>query len=275
MRRKLIALDLDGTTLNDQSQISNRTRLVLGELARLDHVILIATGRPYRNSKSYYSELNLDTPMVNFNGALCHMPEDSNWTSYYHKTLDLDLAMDLFQHREKLGVDFMLMEGKEQLYASCKTLPPSPYIPADTLSTYLHPSGRLEENPTAVSLFMPAEKQEMIRQRILNRYGADRVSVRTWGGQMPCLEIVHAGVQKALGVETAARSYGIDRSDILAFGDEDNDFEMLSYVGWGVAMKNGIPTIKAIADDITSHTNAQDGVARYLEEYFDLKIAQK
>lgn len=272
MKQKLIALDLDGTTLNDQSQISNRTRMVLGELKRQNHIILIATGRPYRSSKAFYGQLDLDTPMVNFNGALCHMPEDSNWTSYYHKTLDKDLAMDIFQHRERLGVDWMLMEGKEQLYTSRETLPESPYIPTDTTSTFLLPSSRIQENPTAVSLFMPAEKQEMIRKRILDRYGSHLVSVRTWGGQMPCLEIVRAGVQKALGVETAAKSYGISRSDILAFGDEDNDFEMLAYVGWGVAMRNGIEKIKAIADDITPFTNEEDGVARYLEEYFSLTL---
>ena len=58
--------------------------------------------------------------------------------------------------------------------------------------------------------------------------------------------------------------------NILAFGDEDNDMEMIDYAGHGVVMTNGIPTLKKIANDITEFTNDQDGLAIYLEKYFSL-----
>lgn len=68
-----------------------------------------------------------------------------------------------------------------------------------------------------------------IRDRILARYG-NSIEIRTWGGTMPCLEIVSTGVQKALGVEVVANNYGISGKDILAFGDED-DMEMIQFMG--------------------------------------------
>jgi len=111
---------------------------------------------------------------------------------------------------------------------------------------------------------------EAIRDRILARYGKT-IEIRTWGGTMPCLEIVSAGVQKALGVEVVANHYGIKREDILAFGDEDNDMEMIRYAGHGVVMQNGISSLKHIADDVTMHTNHEDGLAIYLENYFRLQ----
>lgn len=69
MQPHLICLDLDGTLLNDNKEISSYTKQVLNELQQRGHQIMIATGRPYRASQMYYHELNLTTPIVNFNGA--------------------------------------------------------------------------------------------------------------------------------------------------------------------------------------------------------------
>lgn len=84
MKQKLIALDLDGTTLNNQSLLSVRTKNVLARLQKDNHLVMIATGRPYRNSKEFYETLKMTTPLVNFNGALCHNPTDSNWRVTIH-----------------------------------------------------------------------------------------------------------------------------------------------------------------------------------------------
>ena len=58
--------------------------------------------------------------------------------------------------------------------------------------------------------------------------------------------------------------------DIIAFGDEHNDLEMLDYAGWGVAMANGTQQLKSIANDVTDKTNAEDGMVDYLEKYLGL-----
>ena len=95
MNKKLIALDLDGTTLNNRSEISVRTQNVLTTLRNAGHIVSIVTGRPYRNSKQFYTQLGMETPIVNFNGALCHLPNQLNWESQYHKTLDREIALDM------------------------------------------------------------------------------------------------------------------------------------------------------------------------------------
>lgn len=70
----LIALDLDGTLLTNEKTISPTTKRVLEKAKQEGHIVMIATGRPYRSSAMYYSELDLSTPIVNFNGALVHHP---------------------------------------------------------------------------------------------------------------------------------------------------------------------------------------------------------
>ena len=96
------------------------------------------------------------------------------------------------------------------------------------------------------------------------------IDVRTWGGPMAILEIVSKGIEKAKGVHRIANYLDIDQKDVIAFGDEHNDLELLEYAGWGVAMKNGTDQLKGVANDVTEHTNQEDGLATYLEDLLAL-----
>ena len=73
MERYLIALDLDGTTLNADGQLSAGTIAVLREAQAAGHLVVITTGRPDSISEHFYDDLQLHGPMINFNGALIHI----------------------------------------------------------------------------------------------------------------------------------------------------------------------------------------------------------
>lgn len=103
MDQHLIALDLDGTTLNNQSKLTNETIITLRALARDGHIVSIITGRPYRIAKHIYDEIGIKTPMVNFNGALTHIPHE-HWDKEYDVELTRELALDLLAHRKELGL---------------------------------------------------------------------------------------------------------------------------------------------------------------------------
>ena len=83
------------------------------------------------------------------------------------------------------------------------------------------------------------------------------------------LEILPPNVNKMNGLKAALNFYRIPREQLAAFGDEENDKDMLEYAGIGVAMGNAIPEIKQIAD-ITVGSNDDDGVANYLIDYFQI-----
>lgn len=269
MNRKLIALDLDGTTLNNQSQISQKTSEVLTRLKKDGHIVSIATGRPYRSSRQYYAELQLDTPIVNFNGALCHKPTELAWESQYHKTLNREIAIDMLSLRKDMDIQLIAAELRDSVYVDDDFVPYEDFFATGKSMSFKLSEDTLKEEPTAISVFTGKENQQVITDKIIHRYG-DAVEVRTWGGLTPCLEVVAAGVQKALGVERIAQVYGVQQKDILAFGDENNDYEMIQYAGHGVVMNNGIDELKSIADDVTDFSNHDDGLALYLEKYFRL-----
>lgn len=269
MQQHLIAIDLDGTTLNDKSRLSRFTIETLRKLDDLGHLVMIVTGRPYRNSIDIYNELNINSPMVNFNGAYCHHPRKAQWLPAYHEELDKEIAFELFAHQDDLDINLLIAEGRDRLFTSSMNLPDSPFFPKDLAEISRLDRANLVHNPTALTILCDVDKQQKIEDKIMTRYGDD-VSVRTWGGVLPILEVVRQGINKSVAVDRVSDFYHIPNQNILAFGDENNDLEMIKYAGVGVAMANATDEIKGISDTQTKYTNDQDGLARFLTEYFSL-----
>ena len=272
MERKLIAIDLDGTTLNNQSKIALETKDILKKLRNKGHIVSIATGRPYRTSHFYYKELGLDTPIVNFNGAWCHNPKKNDWENSYHKGLDRDLALRFLALENNKDIQLISAESKDTIYANGQYIPYPDFYPEGQKDVQHFSSNTLLEDPTSVNIFSDnIQLQPKIKTQVAETFGDD-VEIRSWGGFAPCLEVVSAGVQKALGVEAIADYYGIKQKDIVAYGDEDNDYEMIQYAGVGIAMKNGISSLKEISDDVTKVDNHENGLAKHLKELFRLTV---
>lgn len=270
MKRKLIAIDLDGTTLNNRSQIDPYTEVIFQKVLQQGHMICIVTGRSFRNSQRYYKQLQLDSPIVNFNGAVCHLPKNPDWEAGYTCTLTKDLALNMLQMDDFEHVQMIAAETFKHVYMNRSFVPYPDFFDAKRETARPFTRDAFDENPISVSIFTQNDHTHgLIKEKILEVVDTD-VEVRTWGGFAPCLELVQAGVQKAMGVERIAHTFGFSRKDIIALGDEDNDYEMIQYAGLGVAMANAIPAIKKIANDQTLYTNEEQGVARYLSDYFDL-----
>lgn len=273
MERKLIAIDLDGTTLNDESKITKETHEIIQKVIKQGHIVSIATGRSYRTSSRFYEQLSLTTPMVNFNGAWCHHPIETNWEFGYHRTLNREVALSLLNLNKYSAVHLIAAEEKNTVYVDREhNNLPGFIIPAQLLNAETLPftASNLINDPTSVNVFAITEEEvPFIQNKIVEKYGKD-VEVRTWGGKTPTLEVVSAGIQKAIGVERIAEYYNIPRKDIIAFGDEANDYEMIQYAGHGVVMKNGIEELKNVSDDVTNLSNDENGLASYLVEYFKL-----
>ena len=127
----------------------------------------------------------------------------------------------------------------------------------------------LTSNPTSLLVKTQKEVSSLVSASLISQF-KDSVDVRTWGGPNAILEIVPKGVQKAMALSIVAHSLDVQSKNIIAFGDEHNDLELLDYAGWGVAMQNATNQLKAVANDVTPKTNDEDGLADYLEEFLAL-----
>ena len=108
-------------------------------------------------------------------------------------------------------------------------------------------------------------------KQMLTRFYAENIEHRRWGSPFPVIEIVRQGISKARGIDYVKSYLDIDRNHIIAFGDEDNDLEMIKYAKHGIAMENGLDELKHVANHVT-YSNNEDGIGRYLNDYFKLNI---
>ncbi|MDA1475947.1 Cof-type HAD-IIB family hydrolase [Bacillus changyiensis] len=264
----LIALDLDGTLLKDDKTISKNAQEVIGQLKEKGHHVCISTGRPYRASSMYYDQLQLDTPIVNFNGAFVHHPKNENW-GRFHTSLDLGVVKQIVEVSESYNVHNILAEVTDDVYFHYHD---EKLIDIFTMGSPNITVGDLRKNLGAnvTSVLIHAKEEDVPSIRTyLSDVHAEVVDHRRWAAPWHVIELIRSGINKAIGLEKVANYYNVPKERIIAFGDEDNDLEMLEFAGCGVAMGNGIEGVKQIANHVTT-SNEQDGIAVFLKDYFSL-----
>ncbi|WP_121615583.1 Cof-type HAD-IIB family hydrolase [Virgibacillus halodenitrificans] len=272
-KRHLIALDLDGTLLTDKKVISTKTKQTVLKAIEEGHVVVIATGRPHRASIDYYHELRLDTPMVNFNGALIHHPQDNKWDAL-HNPMPIRTAHKIIDTCYDLNVNNILAEVMDEVYLDQfdqdiidifhATQNDPPFSVGNLKS-------KLTTDPTSLLIHPKEDHIKQLRGH-LDDYHAELIEHRKWGAPWNIIEIVKKGMNKAVGLQKIAHYFDIPKGRIIAFGDEDNDLEMIDYAGVGVAMGNAIDDLKSVAKHITV-TNEEDGVGSFLENYLKLQTS--
>ena len=269
MTKKIIAVDLDGTLLNSDSQISDFTKETIKKVAEKGHQIIITTGRPYRMSKDFYHELGLDTPMINFNGSLTHLP-DQVWNFEKCLTVDKKYLLDMVRRSEDIQADFIASEYRKQFYITNtdeSIVNPALFGIKNFSNGHLFKEELVSENPNALLLQTRANDKYALAAE-MNAFYKHQLTINTWGGPLNILECTPKGVNKAFALDYLLKIMNRDKKDLIAFGDEHNDTEMLAFAGTGYAMKNANPDLLPYADKQTSLTNDQDGVAKTLENLF-------
>jgi len=262
----LIVLDIDGTLLRSDKTVGAYTKETLEKVRKNGHLVMFATGRPFCSSQTLYAELGLNTPIVNLNGAFVHHPLEPSW-GVVHQPIGKSIVRHLLEVSSDEYFRNIVIEGLEKTYI--RTEDPD-------LIEKLYPNGRpkivygaihhaLYDNPIALLIQTGEEHTESIMED-LEKAHADAIEQRSWGEPLNIIEVVKKGVNKAIGIQEVARRLGIPRERIIAFGDEENDIEMLAYAGCGVAMANAIPALKEVSDEVTS-SNDEEGVAQFLESY--------
>jgi hypothetical protein len=211
--------------------------------------------------------------MVNFNGALIHHPTDRNWDAL-HNPMPIRTAYEIIDACYDLDVNNILAEVMDDIFIDSYDSKIINFLdqmednPIYTVGSLKH---KLEEDPTSILVYPDDDQVSQLRSH-LDESHAEVIEHRKWGAPWNVIEIIKKGMNKAVGLDKVAYYYGIPRERIIAFGDEDNDLEMIDYAGVGVAMGNGINELKQVAKYVTK-TNEEDGIGSFLQDY--LKISSK
>lgn len=269
MTKKVIAIDLDGTLLQSDNTISDYTIETIKKIQEQGHLVIITTGRPYRMAIEYYKILGLTTPMINFNGSLTHIPE-KKWEWEHSIKIDKKYLFEVLKHEKSFEMDFIASEYRKNFYITNHhpdTIKPELFgVKKVTPNMVLIPE-KITRDPNALLMQTRAKDKYQLALDI-KKHLNDAIEVDSWGGPLNILECSPKGVHKAYALHYLLKALNKSQDDLIAFGDEHNDTEMLAFAKVGYAMKNANKILLPYADQMTDFDNNQDGVAKQLEKLF-------
>ncbi|MGM0470952.1 MAG: Cof-type HAD-IIB family hydrolase [Bacillota bacterium] len=264
MDYKLLAVDLDDTLLSNQLQLSNRVKEAVTAARNQGVVVTVATGRMYSSAKPYAQQLEIDTPLITYNGAL--IKEVATEQVINHHPIEVNTCQEIAQlvkeydwhlniyFNDKLYVNKLGREARRyQEIAGIK-----PLLVEDDICHFLsQPSTKLVVIGNNIT-----ETSEIAAQ--LEAQFGERLNITR--SKPTFIEIMNENISKGRAVKNLAAQLDIKQEEVIAVGDSMNDLEMLEYAGLGVAVDNASAQLKKEADYITD-SNQEDGVARVIEEF--------
>lgn len=238
---KLIALDMDGTLLNDDGEVTPYTHDVIQQALQRGVEIVLSTGRPLPLCATFSEELNLSSYIITSNGA-------EIWTSDHEIIERYPLNAEKIETLWQLGNErnlHMWLVATDQIFVNARR--PEKFADHEWLKIGY---GNLTE----------ATKTDLLNE--LNNFK----DIEITNSSLTNIEINKFGINKAYAIETICKRMDITMDEVMAVGDSLNDFKMIEQAGIGVAVKNAQRLILETADFVTD-TNNENGVAKAIEKY--------
>lgn len=270
MAIKMVAIDIDGTLINDKREITPRTVAAIKKASQQGVKIVLCTGRPMTGVTAYLKQLGLsdrdDEYVVSFNGGLAQ-------TTSGQVMVDESMAFDDYADWEnyclKENVHSQL-ETRDYIYTTNQDISKYTVYESDLVDMpiryrSLDEMARIRDQYVIAKAMMVDEK-DVIDRALANlpEELASRFSIVR--SEDFYLEFMRMGVSKGQALDMLCKELGIAASEVTALGNAQNDNSMLEFAGHGVAMGNSIPETLAVADDITADNN-HDGVAAAIDKY--------
>jgi Cof subfamily protein (haloacid dehalogenase superfamily) len=257
LRRRLAAIDLDGTLLRPDGTLSERSRSALDRARAAGIRVVLVTARGPRSVRVLAADLGLDGSAICSNGAI--ILDLGSGEVVRTQPLATEVAARLVRElRSRLPGILFAAESEEIAlepgFAAWEWEPPAGTRYGDGLELVAEPVAKLIVRHDTHALEAVAEAARELA-------GAD--AAVTIPGPWT-VEISAAGVSKAAALAELCAELGVSRDEVVAFGDYPNDLPMLEWAGHAVAVANAHPTVLAAADEVTA-SNADDGVALVLE----------
>jgi len=275
---KLIAIDLDGTLLDDNKTIPEENVLTLRDLIDRGYEIVIATGRRYLEAKELIKDIDRNLVILANNGNIVRNMQDDkliikkylnmeDFRKLVHESKKRGLHPLILVDDFENGIDIIVETGSASHFHRV-------YI-SRAKNRYREVKDYLNmEDVNILSVAYAGSRKDMeelynyINERYPNVYKTHLMENINLAEAL--LEIMNPLGDKWFSLLEYARERNITQSEIIAIGDDNNDIEMIRNSGCGIAMKNGSNQVKEVADIVTEKDNNQSGVAHALRKLLKL-----
>jgi Cof subfamily protein (haloacid dehalogenase superfamily) len=264
---RLIVSDLDGTLLRDDHTLSEYTKAVIHRVSEQGIDFMLATGRIFGGARKYARQLNLNTPILACNGALI---KEAEGKLIYGRPLREEPLERVFQlltdmkyyfhcYSEESFYTRQLDAYISAFYNFDKGLPGDERFPMVEIDPM-----ELIGKDAVYKVLARCEGDENRRELygLLTQIEGISITV-SWHNSF---DICADEVSKAAAIDLYAKKKGISPSEIICFGDNYNDIDMIRYAGLGITLENGVDEIKEAADYVAVGNN-EDGVAKAIEKF--------
>lgn len=257
----LLCTDLDATLLNDEHHVSEENIKAIEYFKAEGGMFTFVTGRVPSGARLMLEYVKPNVPVVTFNGAGIYDFEKNEllWGTY----LD-DRAKKLIEYVEKRIPELGLVVcADEKVYFPFVNQWVDDYHKLENFPLDTTPYTEIPEKWKKALFVAAGEDIPMIRRLVAESgYGEDFDFVQSCANYY---EILPKGATKGTGLERLAGILGVDRSKIIACGDNENDMSMIEYAGVGVAVENAIDSLKAAADMVTVSNN-EHAIAKIIND---------
>jgi Cof subfamily protein (haloacid dehalogenase superfamily) len=261
LKPELIVLDLDGTTLNRKNVIPDNLQNMLINLKKTNKCrIVLASGRSISSMKQFSKDLGLEAPVITLNGGSIIDPVSNE--IYYEKNLSSEIYSESLMIFRKLNIDIVVFttfgvyaEKPSKITAILEEYSDIKIEWINNLNTIVAPV-KILSTPEYESANTDLRKH------------TSSLDVDIIESGFSFTEIVPKGVNKGSALEIVSEMMEINHDAIIAFGDNENDIEMLELAGTGVVMGNAPDHVKIKADIVTD-SNDNNGVFNILERVFN------
>lgn len=249
---KYIIFDLDDTLLDDRSQVTDYTLSVLNKLQEMGHKTVINTARSMNYAGEYFEILKPDYAI--FNGGAHIVDRQGN--TIFRQKISEDVTQQIVDALLAVTQSFA-MQTEKILYSHLgsfggREMQTLDFMKEKFSKPVMKIIARIQED---------ADAERIARQFDLSYTTYLSGNIRRFNKK---------GVDKAQGNRDLMKMVGGNLADVLAFGDDLGDMDMLREAGVGVLMKNALPVLHDQGVQLSEWRNDEDGVARFLAKYFEL-----
>jgi Cof subfamily protein (haloacid dehalogenase superfamily) len=271
MSYRLIALDLDGTSVIDGQLPSAEVRLAVAEAEACGVRVILATGRPYQSARRYAEAFGLSNPIVCFQGALVKEVAGAGRT-LFSEAMPRDPLLELLEVAQARDLDLTLY-SEQAIYLTSMRRPKSFYdlwfgLDIQKVADWGEAVRRIDDAGLvplkALFIDEPVANDELVVE-LAAHFAGHLDIVRSHD---LFVEAVSPLASKGRALAAVAEHYDIPRAQVIAMGDSGNDLSMVRWAGMGVAVANATPQLRAAADWIAPPV--EENAVRALLERFIL-----
>ena len=262
---KLVAVDLDGTLLDDNKEIDEDTIASIKKAINKGVYFVFASGRPLITQRRFYDKIEKDMPVIACNGAVIAYPSIDK--IIINKHFEKDILIDLVNSFNKKNKSFIawanstlycnkMNEYTTSYHDACKHANVKVNLIQDYSSFYNLDINKLIviDKSENIQSFLKEVKEDI----------NDKCSYFT--SQSYFLEFVPSGIDKGIALNSLACYLNIKQDEVIAIGDGANDLSMIEYAKLGVAMENASDYVKFKSNYVTSNNNHK-GIKEVLDKF--------